>query len=231
MLAKCGGGLMEIFKMAEDEATHNIKNNFDTRTRMIFNQAIFAGYAKLNTWLKDDINAFLLSYEKEARGRVINWAVDYFLKQYIDEEMIPFKYTSEYTKNGAFKFLSIHDLDKKMELTINQVSNKNMVARKAKNRDEKLEGFQSSLILDEKSKEIIMDDKPFYYQLNHGYQGIEPNFIMLGIPTQSNNWLASIDISKELFLLSDTKSITTTQVKAKSPDISELLEVLKEEKR
>ena len=43
-----------------------------------------------------------------------------------------------------------------------------------------------------------MNKKPQYFQLNHGYQSIEPLFISLGIPGDNRKWIDNIQLLNEL---------------------------------
>lgn len=205
-----------------------INETFSVRTKSVLNQAILESYKNLNQWLKDDINQFISVHEKEARGRVLNWMVDYFTMQLVDRNAIDFSCFYEYTDISGLPFLVLKSKNENAEFTINQVKSRSSVARPSKERTNKIGPYQTYLdLFEEDTQRIEVSERPLYFQLTHGYQSETPSFTVLGIPGDGNQWVGSIDISKEIQVLQNEPSFKSEQFKFESPMFSELEKVIK----
>lgn len=74
-----------------------------------------------------------------------------------------------------------------VQITINQTESSNKVSREAKCRNALNQNNQLSLFDDEND----VDVSKVYLELNHGcYYNSKPKFIVLGLPTEGNSWIA-----------------------------------------
>lgn len=220
------------FVMQKESAGDTLRSHFGSRERMILNQAAFDGYRFADKWLRDDLNKFLGPYKKEVRGRAINWCVDDCVRQAVNSGALNLEIKEEFTSGKQYKYLVLCDKKRTIQLTVHQVANRDSIARKAVNRDDKIKGFQSYWNFSD-SNEIetqLVTESPLYFQLTHGYQSQEPGFVTLGIPTIQNCWEdGSIDLSKEAQVISNQKGMNTTPTEFKSPSLEGFMDLLNEE--
>lgn len=87
----------------------------------------------------------------------------------------------------------------KVQATINQTKNSSDVSRPAECRKALNQNGQLSLFEDESE----LNSSTIYLELNHGYQGSKPQFIILGLPTENNEWV----VKKALPLVGYTSTI------------------------
>ncbi|MDW7614888.1 hypothetical protein SC499_09125 [Peribacillus simplex] len=199
------------FVIQDQNAGENmIKDLFGTRIRSLLNSAVIKGYELAHS-TKD--NTSYLSYSK-SRGKDIlpylkNYAVEFAIIKYIESGLLPFDFEIKYNRTRSSRFFILFDTSRKMELCVNQVSQKKKIGRPAYYRNQRIESFNSYFILSDISNGEIVNDKPVYFELNHGYQSTTPNFVILGIPGKDGKWIDKLEISNEINLVSDTGTIKT----------------------
>ena len=132
-----------------------------------------------------------------------------------------------FTKKG-FPYLVLFDDEETFELTINQTKNIETAPQHAENRQSRINKFTSEFNLFKGTFEDEDAENKFYFQLTHGYQGNEPNFIGLGIQEIKNTWLRCIDISKEIHFINGNKIANTEQSVFDIPNLADMQETIKE---
>lgn len=189
-----------------------IKNLFQNQTRVQLNSAVNKGY-QLAIHTKENTN--YLNYSK-SRGKDIlpylkNFAVEFSIIKYIENGLLPYDYEIKHNRNKSARYFVLFDPHRKIELCINQVKNNKKIGRPAYYRDKRINSFNSYFDFDEFKGPEIITDKPIYFELNHGYQSLTPSFVILGIPGNNGKWIDTVDISKELNLVTDTGTIQTKE--------------------
>lgn len=105
-----------------------------------------------------------------------------------------------FTSNRSASLIELYTGD--VLLHVNQVSSQTKIARPAFCRDQHIKPFHAYIDLwNETDYKDVVDTKPKYFQLNHGYQSLEPNFISLGIPGTNNKWVDQIPLLEEFTVL------------------------------
>lgn len=115
-----------------------------------------------------------------------NWFPIASIKKICDKGVFPMIYKEVPTNNRSYNHAFFSGLDKKFNLTINQVSGPNRVARPALAKKSANSNGEILLKLDG-----IEDDGCIpYLELNHGYQSTIPDFINLGLPSSTEKgWI------------------------------------------
>lgn len=179
----------------EKNAREVIEENFSREVRMKIPQIIYNAY----NWSYRVIqNTALLNWErgKTLAPHIKNIAVEFFLVQEIKNGNLPFRWRVSHNSNKSATLIELYD--DQILLHINQVATKNKVARRAFCRDQYIQKFQSYIDFDDlKEPSNTIKDKPKYFQLNHGYQSMEPLFISLGIPNKHQKWEDNIQLLDE----------------------------------
>ena len=73
--------------------------------------------------------------------------------------------------------------------TVNQTRNSANSSRYAKYRSEKHLEYQSYFDFFNEGK--LISNRPLYFELNYGWRGESPQFIVFGIPNESQRWYAN----------------------------------------
>ncbi|WP_106494850.1 hypothetical protein [Lentibacillus sp. Marseille-P4043] len=201
---------MEIIIQDAHSGKKMIKNLFKQQTRVHFNMAVNKGY-EMAIHAKENTN--FLNYSK-SRGKDLlsylkNFAVEYSIIKYIESGLLPYDYEIKYNKNHSARYFVLFDQERKLELCVNQVNSKNNIGRKAFYRNKRIQSFNSYIKFDDIQEPEIITEQPTYFELNHGYQTMKPQFVVIGIPGTDGKWIDKVEISKELTLVQDTNTIQT----------------------
>lgn len=94
----------------------------------------------------------------------------------------------EIARNGdRYLLLSKKIMGYTVQMTINQTKTINEVSRPAECRKSMNHNTQLSLFDDDDLD--TKNPSKVYLELNHGYEGLKPRFIMLGLPTKDGTWV------------------------------------------
>ncbi len=180
----------------KEDAREVIEKHFGVEIRRKLPKIIYDAYFWSHRIIE---NTSMLNWirGKSLLPNIKNIAVEFFIVQEIKNGNLPFQWRVNYTTNKSASFIEI--FNDSILLHVNQVANKKKIARPAFCRDQYIQSFQSYI---EFQPEISTFDqvnkKPQYFQLNHGYQSIEPLFISLGIPGDNRKWIDNIQLLNEL---------------------------------
>lgn len=188
------GVVMDII-VPQKSARQVIEENFPQHVRMKIPQIMYNAYM----WSYRVVeNTPLLNWKrgKTLTPHIKNMAVEFFLVQEIKNGNLPFNWRVSHNSNKSATLIELYN--DQMLLHVNQVATKKNVARPAFCRDQYIQEFQSYINFErlEDSSEVS-HNKPKYFQLNHGYQSMEPLFISLGIPNKNEKWEDNIQLLDE----------------------------------
>lgn len=131
-------------------------------------------------------------------SRMKSLAIKFYMKQYCDKGILPFKYKVKPNETKNHDYLLIYNDEGSFHLTINQCKNMNKPAVPAGYRIQENKNFQSYFDFDfNEYKTSDFNDDNLYLELDHGYQSEQPMFIGLGIPKNDKSWYSVIDLAKE----------------------------------
>lgn len=183
-------------------------NNFlQLKTRILINQAICLGYSELLKdkekikWYTDILGQGLLS-------RMRSMAIGYFLKLLEVRGQVPIHFSVETNDAGNARYWLGTTDDGRCCFTVNQIANQLHSSVHATYRAQRHCEFEAYFDLFGEGK--LITDRPLYFELNHGYRGTQPKFILLGIPNDSLGWYASDNIlaSAPLMLAQNNESLS-----------------------
>ncbi|MGN7359490.1 hypothetical protein ACTHPF_20385 [Paenibacillus sp. SAF-054] len=163
------------------------------RARM--SQAIMDAYKWSDLLLNNTAIFKSLRGKKRLLPEIKNVAVEFFMIQAVKNGELPLSYRIKFNSNRSHPFLELYNAD--LLLHFNQVKSKDQCARKAFCRDRLIKPIQSYIDVDNTSEASISYDSQKYFQMNHGYQSSNPNFINLGIPNTSGIFEASVQLLEE----------------------------------
>lgn len=218
---------MDNFKFQITQPRTFLEEIIPKETRIYLNSCTKIGYelalgvfSDKNSWLNDLRGKFLLP-------RVKSLGVEYMISKYCDNGLINLRYSVEYTSEKNNTFLLFTDPDKKINLIANQTTRADKPSRYARYRAEKINNFES--YFDFESQKLI-DNRPVYVELNHGYQTDKPAFSVLGIPQNSKEWYSLIPLHKEELLIipSKDKKFATVQKEVSDFDYDDFEEFVRE---
>lgn len=218
---------MSFIIQDQDAGQKMIKELFNVRVRSLLNTAVGKGYELANN-TKENTN--YLNHAK-TRGKDIlphlkNYSVEFAIIKYIENGLLPYDFDIKYNSNKSARYFVLFDSNRKFELCVNQVNEKNKIGRPAYYRNQRIESFNSYFILSENNETEIITKKPIYFELNHGYQSTSPNFVVLGIPGKHGKWLDKVDISREINHIPLSGGIKTTVEEVKDFNFEELQEYI-----
>ena len=220
MVEEHGSEYIYNYTMQKQTPRENMEQVFDKNCRRSFVNGIKNAYKWLSIWEQDPVNQVLLKYSgKTGRGNILSWAVTYFLIEEVKKGNINLSYRLDLTRQSKIPYLVLFDKSRNVELTVNQVPKISKPARAAINRYERIKNNFTTTLFDTYAEE---KEQPFYYQLTHGYQSKEPGFINLGIPNDSTSWLDFIELSKEVYVLTNEKKTTSKPVVAGTISLEEM---------
>lgn len=201
---------MEIIIKDANSGEKMIKDIFKQRSRVNFNLAVEKGY-ELAKHTKENTNFinFSRSRGSDLMSHLKNYAVEYSIIKYIESGLLPYEFQIKYNRNRSARYFVLFDSERRIELCVNQVKNKECIGRKAFYRNKRIENFNSYIKFDDIESPEIVNDRPVYFELNHGYQTSTPHFVVLGIPGQDGKWINKLEISSEITLVEDTNTIKT----------------------
>ncbi|HFK1463289.1 hypothetical protein SAMN04487919_104334 [Bacillus sp. ok061] len=183
----------------EKSAREVIDENFTKEIRVKLQRIIYDAYMWSFRLVE---NTALLNWErgKTLLPNIKNVAVEFFLVQEIKNGNLPLNWRVSYTSNKSASLIELYKDN--LLLHVNQVTSKNNIARPAFCRDQYIQPFQSYIDFDNNLKFVeTVEEKPKYFQLNHGYQSQEPLFIALGIPGANRKWIERIQLLDEFVVI------------------------------
>jgi hypothetical protein len=212
-----------------DAGQKMIKSLFTANVRSLLNNAVIKGY-ELAHHTKENTN--YLNYNN-SRGKDLlpylkNYSVEFSIIKYIESGLLPYDFDIKYNSTKSARYFVLFDSNRKIELCVNQVKYKEKIGRPAYYRNQRIESFNSYFIFPPKEPSEVITDKPIYFELNHGYQSISPNFVVLGIPGKTGKWLDNVDISKEVNHTPLSGGIKTNVEKVNDFNFEELQEYIEE---
>ncbi|MCM3651345.1 hypothetical protein [Metabacillus litoralis] len=215
-----------------DAGQQLIKDLFGPRVRSLLNTAVGKGY-ELAIQTKENTN--YLNYNK-GRGNDIlphlkNYSVEFSIIKYIENGLLPYDFEIKYNSKRTARYFVLFDAHRKIELCVNQVNRKEKIGRPAYYRKQRIESFNSYFTFSENDNTKVITDKPIYFELNHGYQSITPDFVVLGIPSKQGKWLDKVEISREINHIPLNGGIKTTIEEVKDFNFEELQEYIEESER
>ncbi|GEM01927.1 hypothetical protein SAMN05421839_1184 [Halolactibacillus halophilus] len=177
----------------KDEPRTLINGYIDFSTRKKLGQLVTDAYKWSSLLQENTLQLKTIRGKKRLLPEIKNVSIEFFLIQAMKNNELPFKYRFANNVRGSHPYLELYNDD--TIIHVNQVSRKNMCARKAICRDVLFKPIQSYIEFEELD-EISYHEKR-YFQLNHGYQTSTPEFVTLGIPNNSYKFDASIPILEE----------------------------------
>lgn len=136
-------------------------------------------------WYTDKFGPSMLS-------RLRSMGIAYFLQMTQVSKQLGIKFSIQKNQTGNARYLLGATNDGRCCFTVNQVTNAKHSSNRADFRQTKHQSFESYFDLFGEGELIV--DQPLYFELNHGYRGQEPKFVVLGIPNESRGWYASDNI-------------------------------------
>ncbi|MCI7720393.1 MAG: hypothetical protein ACLUB8_05185 [Limosilactobacillus vaginalis] len=166
-----------------------LNNIFSLQERVNINQAISLGYSEV---MKDSekLKWYSANYDKGVLSRMRSLSVIYFLRLLVLNGKLPVKFSIEKNKQGNAKYILGSALDGSFCFTVNQTQTYSKSSPKAQYRADRHCAFQSYFDFGLDGSDNLITNKPLYFELNHGYRGLEPKFIVLGIPDNNQGWYA-----------------------------------------
>lgn len=129
-------------------------------------------------------------------------AVEYLIKDAIDNGTLPFEYKVESNSNKSALYLEVNTGN--AILTVSQTQSPTAIARPAFFREKHQQVNQLRFKLDEQDSQV--EQNPYYLLLTHGYGSLNPSFINIGLPNE-NGWIDYINLLNEPRLIEKPKPI------------------------
>ncbi|MDF7668543.1 hypothetical protein [Lactobacillus sp. ESL0703] len=183
-------------------ASELVDEYFNHVDKAILNKCTYIGYKQIIELTKDQ-NTFLsellkLDYlrNRNVKPELKNLAVEFMIIKACKQGALSFtpKYVENYKQTGSN--LRLFSSDDRAILTINQVSDTNVSSRNARFRTNLRYKYNNQLSLFDTNSSIADTSMlKLYFELTHGYQSEEPQFVVLGIPDSKGKWVTKENIS------------------------------------
>ncbi|MBN7275557.1 hypothetical protein GNF18_10430 [Ligilactobacillus pobuzihii] len=207
----------DIFKFQKEDPNKIVRSFFSEKEKMLINGAVKLGYSKADDKLKS--TPWLTQDDKDISARLKTRAVWFYMYSLASKGKIGCDFTIEYNSDHTTRFLLGRSEDKKSCFTVNQTSSNTRSSRYAKYRAERHKNFESYFDLWDEGD--LITEAPLYFELNHGYQGTSPNFVIFGIPDNNQRWYASEQL---LTFGSMQMELDTKPFKTKAEDVPDFSE-------
>ena len=172
-----------------------INNEVPMKTRAKITPFIFDAYSLAEQATKDtDFLNWIVG--QKHMGYLKRIAVEYMLKDAIDNGKLPFDYRIASNKNKSSWHLEIKT--KNAIITTSQVQSINSLPNPAYFRSKLQEANQLRFSLDSSNQEVT--EGPYHLLITHGYKTDVPSFINIGFPNE-NGWVDYINLLNEPILI------------------------------
>jgi hypothetical protein len=164
-------------------------------------------------------NGYTLVNESIANSSFLNWeigldhlgylkpiAIEFLIKNSIDNGKLKLNYKIASNSISSHRHLEL--FTQNSIITISQVQTANSIARHAYFRKKLQRANQLYFDFDEIHKKEFIKDQPLHLLITHGYQGITPNFINLGLPSSDGKWIDRINLLAEPRLVNNEDTPT-----------------------
>ncbi|WP_143451610.1 hypothetical protein [Levilactobacillus brevis] len=200
----------DTFKMQKKSPQQYLDERISFANRALIGSAISVAYQNVVEYMHKSPDFLKTQHAQKLLPEIKNMAVEYTLIQACNNGIIPLTWSVEQNTNRSGCFVELKSDDNGCVFTINQTKSRGTKSRKAKLREDLDDVFQSKLILFSSDAEAvnnsIINERPLYFEINHGYQSTEPLFAVVGRPNLDAGWEMQYSLLNQVQLLSKGES-------------------------